>query len=63
MAGIAAALLAAQLLRSQLYGVAPADPWSVAASLALLGVVGIAACALPARRVGRIQPSEALQAE
>ena len=63
LGGIAAALLAARLLRSQLYGVAPTDPWSLAASLAVLGLVGMAACALPARRVARIHPSEALQAE
>jgi putative ABC transport system permease protein len=62
-AGLTAAFLLARLLQSQLYGVAPTDPWSLVASLGILGAVGVAACALPARRVGRIQPTEALRAE
>jgi ABC-type antimicrobial peptide transport system permease subunit len=36
-----------------------ADPWS----LAVLGLVGLIACAVPARRVSRIDPNEALRAE
>jgi len=62
-AGLAAALLLARLLRSQLFGVAPSDPWSFAASLAVLAAVGVAACALSARPIGKIQPNEVLRAE
>jgi len=62
-AGLAAALVLARLLRSQLFGVAPSDPWSFAASLAILGAVGLAACAVPARQVTKIEPVEALRAE
>jgi ABC-type antimicrobial peptide transport system permease subunit len=62
-AGLAAALLLARLLRSQLFGIAPSDPWSFAASLAVLGAVGLAAAALPARQVARIAPNEVLRAE
>ena len=61
--GLAAALVLARLLRSQLFGVAPSDPWSFAAALAVLGVVGLIACAVPARQVIRIDPNEALRAE
>ena len=62
-AGLAAALVLARLLRSQLFGVAPSDPWSFAAALAVLGAVGLIACAVPARQVVRIHPNEALRAE
>jgi putative ABC transport system permease protein len=62
-AGLAAGLVLAQLLRSQLFGVAPSDPWSFVAALAVLGAVGLIACAVPARRVVRIHPNEALRAE
>jgi len=61
--GLAVALVLARLLRSQLFGVAPSDPWSFAAALAVLGVVGLIACAVPARQVIRIDPNEALRAE
>jgi predicted permease len=63
VAGLAAALVLARLLRSQLFGVAPSDPWSFAAALAILGLVGLIACAVPARQVVRIAPNEALRAE
>jgi putative ABC transport system permease protein len=62
-AGLAIALVLARLLRSQLFGVAPSDPWSFAAALAVLGAVGLIACAVPARQVVRIHPNEALRAE
>ena len=61
--GLAAAVLSAQLLKSQLYGVAPFDPWSFAASTVLLLLIGLAACAGPARKASRIDPTEALRAE
>jgi predicted permease len=61
--GLAAAALAAQFLKSQLYGVAPLDPWSFAASTVVLLSIGVAACAGPARQASRIDPTEALRAE
>ncbi len=63
LVGLAMALGLARLLRSQLFGVAPSDPWSFAASLGVLGLVALIACAVPARRVSRIDPNEALRAE
>jgi putative ABC transport system permease protein len=63
VAGLAVALILARLLRSQLFGVAPSDPWSFIAAIAVLGAVGLVACAVPARQVVRIAPNEALRAE
>jgi ABC-type antimicrobial peptide transport system permease subunit len=62
-AGLVVAAALAAVLRGQLFGVAPWDPWSFAASLAVLGAVGLVACAIPARQVTRIDPNEALRAE
>lgn len=62
-AGLLAAAVGAQLLKSQLYGVPPLDPWSFAASTAVLLSIGVAACAGPARVASRIDPTEALRSE
>jgi putative ABC transport system permease protein len=61
--GLAAAALLARLLKSQLYGVPPLDPWSFAASTVLLLSIGLLACAGPARQASRIDPTEALRSE
>jgi len=67
MAGIAAALPAAwglsRLVASQLYGVAPIDPATIAAAVVLLGVVSALAGLVPSRRAARIEPTEALRYE
>jgi putative ABC transport system permease protein len=62
-AGLVAAAALASLLRAQLFGVPPWDPWSFAGSLAVVGAVGLVACAVPALQVVRIDPNEALRAE
>jgi putative ABC transport system permease protein len=58
--GIAAGLLltplATQPLRSLLFGVAPGDPLSLAASALALALVTLAAALIPAVRASRIQP-------
>lgn len=59
--GLVAALLAMRLLRSLLYDVAPSDPVTFAAVVAVLGVAGIVASWLPARRASRLEPTEALR--
>jgi predicted permease len=61
--GLVAAALAARLLSSQLYGVTTSDPWSFAASAGLLLALGCLACAVPARQVTRIDPTEALRSQ
>ena len=61
--GLVGAAIAAMLLRSQLYGLTPADPLSyVLAVPVLTGAVMLAAW-LPARRATRISPMEALRAD
>lgn len=61
--GLAVSALVVQLIRSLLYGVSPFD-WSVFASVAsLLAMVAVVACALPAWRAFRLDPTQALRAE
>src|SRR5204862_35956 len=58
--GAVGAFVVRRSLESQLYGVSVADPVVLAAVTALLAVVAIAACAVPARRATRIDPIVAL---
>jgi ABC-type antimicrobial peptide transport system permease subunit len=46
-----------------LYEVAPRDPVTFAATVAVLVIVALAACALPAARAARSDPARALRAE
>jgi ABC-type antimicrobial peptide transport system permease subunit len=59
--GLAGALALARLLRALLYGVGPADPATLAAVVAVLCLVALAACLIPALRAGRIDPLRALR--
>ena len=61
--GVAASLAATRLLRSQLFGVEPADPLSYAAVALLLGTVALLACYFPARRAAAVDPIIALRDE
>ena len=60
-AGVALSAAALRLLRGLLFGVSPADPIAWAGVALLLAAVGMAACYVPARRAGCIQPVEALR--
>jgi putative ABC transport system permease protein len=51
------------LLRSQLFGVSPADPLTIAGAVLLIASVALVAALLPARRASSINPTEALRAE
>jgi putative ABC transport system permease protein len=61
--GSVAALLAARLLRSQLYGVEAADPLTFLAVSVLLGAIALLATYIPARRAARVDPMIALRTE
>jgi len=59
--GSAGAFAAMRFVRHQLFGVQPADPITWLVVLVLLCGVGLAACAVPARRAMRIDPAAALR--
>jgi predicted permease len=61
--GIPGALVASRLLTSQLFGISPFDPATLAGSALLLAAVAIVAAFVPARRAARIEPMRALRAE
>jgi len=63
LVGGVVALGAARALTSQLYGVAPTDPLTFAATAVLLAAVALAAAAIPARRAARIEPMRVLRGE
>ena len=61
--GLFRAWLVSRLLSSLLFGIRPRDPMTFASVAALLGVVVLVACALPAYRVMRIDPLKLLRVE
>ncbi len=61
--GSAAALAAARLVKSLLYGVSAADPLVFCAAPALLAAIALLAAYLPARRAVRLDPTAALREE
>jgi ABC-type antimicrobial peptide transport system permease subunit len=60
-AGAGAAVLLAPALDAVLFEVAPRDPWTIAATAALLLVVAAAATFLPARRATAVDPVQTLR--
>jgi predicted permease len=65
MAGILIGLLGAmaltRLMGTMLYGVRPTDPLTFISVAALLGIIALLACYVPARRAMRVDPMEALR--
>jgi predicted permease len=61
--GIPAALLAGQLMASQLYGVGSYDPIAFAGATLILGLCATAAGFIPASRAASIEPMRALRTE
>jgi len=58
--GLVAGLIAAQSLRSILFGVSASDPLTLAISAGVLVVTTLAACYLPARRAALVDPARTL---
>jgi len=61
--GLAASMVVARVLRSQLWHVSPHDPVALVSVVVLLLAVGFLACWVPARRAMRVDPIVALRYE
>ena len=61
--GLAGAVFLSRLMEGMLVGVTSSDPFTFALITALLTVVSIAACLLPARRATLVDPLTALRAD
>jgi len=61
--GLAAAAMLTRYLEAMLFGITPLDPVTFVAAPAVLGVVALVACFLPARRATSIDPMVALRSE
>jgi len=61
--GLPAAVAAAQVLRSLLFGLAPSDPTTILWAVATLAAAGALAGFLPARRAASLSPMDALRHE
>jgi putative ABC transport system permease protein len=59
--GLAGAFAFTRLLASELFGIGPRDPGTLAAVVAVLAGVGLSASLLPARRATRLDPSTVLR--
>jgi putative ABC transport system permease protein len=57
------AVLLSRLIRSQLYGVSPADPIVLCVGTLLVAMVALIAALIPARRAASVEPMKALRTE
>jgi predicted permease len=59
--GVVGSVFATRLMRGLLFGVAPNDPTTLALVAALMALVGVAACWVPALRAASIEPAVAIR--
>jgi predicted permease len=63
LAGIPGAYILSRYVSSQLFGVAPTDVWTCAASIMVLGLLVLVSSLVPARRASAVNPITALRYE
>jgi len=61
--GLLASFGATRFIASQLTGVSPHDPLTLAGVIVLMTIVGVAACFFPAQKASRVDPLVALRTE
>jgi ABC-type antimicrobial peptide transport system permease subunit len=61
--GLPLALATARAARSQLFGLSPADPRTVAGAVIVMSVLGLLAAFIPARRATHVDPLVALRSD
>jgi putative ABC transport system permease protein len=61
--GVLLSVASTKLIANQLWNVSPLDPVTIVSVVALMTLVGIAACYFPARRAMRLDPVVALKGE
>ena len=63
MIGLPLAWMTSRLVVGQMFGVTPADPLTIAIAIVILGVVGLASSAIPARRAASVDPVTSIHVE
>ncbi|MGH9468287.1 MAG: ABC transporter permease [Terriglobales bacterium] len=61
--GLPAAVVAARLMQSQMFGIGPYDPRALVGGVVVLGICALAAGLIPARRASATDPARTLRAD
>jgi putative ABC transport system permease protein len=63
LAGLLVSFASARLIANQLWEVSPRDPLALSLAVLVVGLAGLAACYIPARRAARVDPMVALRVD